>query len=757
MTRTIGIALLLLAEGAAAQTVPEPATGLGEIIVTARKRAESITDAPVTISAFTGEQLRDLGGAPRLTDLGYLLPGVTFINTGNINSEINIRGAGAGTARTAGVDSAIAVLRDGASIIGGNIGGRTFTTADLFDLERIEVIRGPQSSLYGVNAVGGVLNAIVRRPQETLGGSAQASYDPIIDRYELEAIANVPVTNWLALRAGYRRSDKQGGFFTNTVTGKTGDFERYDGGRLSVLFKPADTVKLVVGYDKSKEVTPSNRIKSINVVNDPTGLTAAQIAPPDTDGPFRYTANTSNTTTRNLDHFSGNLDIDAPFGSIAGIFLHRVRHTNFYQDEDGSAPGSVALPFPAASCATRSCTTLFTDDTYVDSGEVRAQSDGKGRFDWLFGVNIIKRKTDFVTTSDGRTTSATNLAPSPNQNTSSVSRDQDVQTSFFATVTVRPFDRLTLDVGGRYGLSDKRIDAYSVNRTPVTGLLCPYLDPINGIAAADPRCVGSRARLQAGFGNFAPSGSVKYQITDHLNVYANIASGYRAGGFNGNSVLDVGIPATFDPETSTAYEIGVKLGGRRLRIAVAGFYNDFDNFLATLARIGADNITRNYRINAGRAETHGVDFEGALNLPLGARRGAVDLSVAVNWLDGKILDGAYKGRTIEGSPEWTYTTTAIYKVPVVRDWRFVATASYRGQRGGFFNTTNIDNVIKNADVDLVNAKIGVENDQFRFEIVADNLFDTVYQTLRDPQRSVYADRRTVLFRAAYRFGSEGAR
>lgn len=762
---TVSIALFLIGDigiagAATAQVLPEsvaPVDGLADIVVTARKRVESIVAAPVSISAFTGEQLRDLGGAPRLTDLGYLLPGATFINTGNVNSEINIRGAGSGTARTAGVDSAIAVLRDGASIIGGNIGGRTFATADLFDLERIEVIRGPQSALYGVNAVGGVLNAITRRPQDSLGGSAQISYDPIIERYEGEIIANVPVTDWLALRGGYRRSDKNDGFFTNTFDGKKGDFERYDGGRVSAQLRPADTVRFVVSYDKSKEVTPSNRIKSINIVNDPTGLTPAQIAPADPDGLFLYTANTSNTVTRKINHAQANLDIDTPFGSIAGIFLHRTRRATFFQDEDGSAPGSVALPFPAATCGTRSCVTLLTDDTDIDSGEVRVLSDGKGRFDWLLGVNVVKRTTDFVTTSDGRTVSATNLALNNTQNNSSVSRDQDVQTSFFGTATWRPLDKLSLDVGARYGLSDKRIDAYAVNRMPVAGLLCPYLDPINGVATADARCIAARARLGAEFDNFAPSGSVKYQLTERLNAYANIARGYRAGGFNGNTVLDPLIPAAFDPEESVAYEVGAKFGGRRLRLTVAGFYNDFGNILVTLGRIGGDNITRNYRINAGKAETHGVDFEGALNLPLGDRFGAVDLSVAVNWLDGKILEGAYKGRTVEGSPEWTYTTTAIYKVPIAGDWNFVLSGSYRGQRGGFFNTTLIDNVIRNADVDLVNGKIGVENKRLRVEIVADNLLDTVYETLRDPQRSVYADRRTVLLRVGYRFGSEGSR
>jgi iron complex outermembrane receptor protein len=159
------IALGLSAPPALAQSADAGATDGDEIVVTARKREERIADVPASVTSLSGEQLEELGGLTDIKDLSFLTPGLAFVDTGNINAEVSIRGAGAGTARVTGVDAPIGVLRNGANISGGNIGGRTYTRADLFDVERVEAIRGPQGALYGVNAVGGVLNVISARPR----------------------------------------------------------------------------------------------------------------------------------------------------------------------------------------------------------------------------------------------------------------------------------------------------------------------------------------------------------------------------------------------------------------------------------------------------------------------------------------------------------------------------------------------------------------------------------------------------------------
>lgn len=759
-------ALLISAAGAAqAQTMPAsaavdpPAAGdkqdSGDIVVTARKREETVLDVPASVSALAAETLENLGGVSDIGDLGYLVPGITFVNTGNINSEVNIRGAGAGTARTQGVDSPIGVLKDDASIVGGAIGGRTYTRADLFDLERVEVTRGPQGALYGVNAVGGVMNVISARPRDEFGISVKGGYSFEIDEYEGEAILNAPITDTLGVRLGYQHSERKGGHFRNSVDGKPGDVGGYDGGRLAVRWAPSPAFEIYSTLDVSDELSASGRVRSSNFVNDPTGLTPAQIPPPDVNGPFVFTANSPNTVDRDLISAMVRVEADSPLGRLTSISLYRKRTTDFRQDEDGSAPGAAQLPFPGPTCSTRSCTTNFTDDTELFSQELRAQGMIGARIDYLVGFNLNQRNSAFAQITDGRTVSAANQALSPTVNSAVVSKDTEFQYGVFGSLGYSPFEQLTLTLAGRYNHSEKDIDAYAMPRMSGT-TACPYTDPIKGLTVIGPPCVAQRALLDASFNNFAPSVSAQFRITPRWQVYTTAAVGYRAGGFNSNSVIDTRIPQSFGSEKSMAYEVGTKfeLGGAR--ISLAGFYNDFSDLLVTANIVGLDNIQRNYRVNAGKAETHGVDLE------IGGRAGLGNLghfvySGAVNWLDGKITSGPYDGSFVEGSPEWTYTVTGIYKVEVVNGLNFILSGSYRAQRGGYFSTVSINNKIDNADVDLVDARVALEGQRFRVELLAQNLLDKTYETLRDPQRSVYADPRTVSLRFSLRFGSEARR
>ena len=181
------------------------------IVVTARLVEEEVQDVPAAVTGLSAQQLEDAGGIKDVRDLSYLLPGLAFVDTGNINAENNIRGGGAGTARVAGVDSPIAVLRDGASITGGNIGGRTFTRQDLFDVSRVEVTRGPQGALYGVNAVGGVMQAISQRPKAEPGASVRTSWSPDIQRIGVDAVAYMPFTDTLGARIGVQMAAKNDG------------------------------------------------------------------------------------------------------------------------------------------------------------------------------------------------------------------------------------------------------------------------------------------------------------------------------------------------------------------------------------------------------------------------------------------------------------------------------------------------------------------------------------------------------------------
>ncbi|MCC7266781.1 MAG: TonB-dependent receptor [Caulobacteraceae bacterium] len=751
-----GVALAaVLAAPAAAQTSAEGEdTTVSELVVTSRRKEERVQDVPAAVTGLSATQMKDQGGLRDIKDLSYLLPGLAFVDTGNINAENNIRGAGAGTARTAGVDSPIAILRDGASITGGNIGGRTFTRLDLFDLERVEVTRGPQGALYGVNAVGGVIQALSQRPKPEIGGSLASLYSPEIDRRQIDAIVNVPIPALnLGLRIGVTDAERDKGFFFNTFTQRYGDLEAFRAGRVALEWRPRDDLRLFVVMDQSDERSSSNTIKNVAARHDPP-LPERQFSPPDPDGPYLYAANTSNDVNRNVASLNAQAEWDSPIGKLSSVTLLRRRTTMFSQDADGTAPGDPTPPFPAATCATRSCSTVFQDHTEIASQELRLAGDFGASLSWLAGGNYSGKQTDFSTILDGRTTSAANLNPSPTANGASVAKEEEVQKGLFASLSWRATDALTRDGAVRYNDSSKKTDAYTIRRQ-VGALNCSasYIDPLRVFATA-PDCVQARALITDSFKTTAPSVSAKYEITPNLRVFGSAAVGYRAGGFNGNSVLDPQIVPSYRPEKNVAFEAGAKfeLGGAFF--TATAFRNNFDDLLVTVDTLGPDQVSRNSRFNAGKAKTYGVDLEvfGAHRFAPG--QGSISYTGAINYLTGKIQSGPYAGRTVEGSPEWTYTATLSYRRPIAGPWRLQVSGSYRGQRGGYTNTTEINNQVRLADFDIFNAAVGVDNGQWRATLEARNLFDKTYVILRNPTNDIYGDPREVRLSLSYAFGSE---
>ena len=766
-----GAALVVAFAGSAAAQTPGPAQPpaapesrqSGEegpardvVVVTARLVEEEVQDVPAAVTGLSAQQLEDAGGLKDIRDLSYLLPGLAFVDTGNINAENNIRGGGAGTARTAGVDSPIAVLRDGASITGGNIGGRTFARQDLFDVARVEVTRGPQGALYGVNAVGGVMQAISQRPKSEPGASVRTTWSPEIERFSVDAIANMPFSDTLGARLGIQMADKSDGFFQNRISGKAGDVEEYWGYKGALEWQPFEYLNIFLVAEGSNEISPSNVIREVGLRNDPSAP-AAEVPPPDIDGPFTYGMNGINSSEREISHYNAQVEWETGFGTLRSTSLYRERTTDFASDTDRTAPGYPTPPQTnlLATCATRSCDTIFFDHTELTSEELRFSSEINDAISYIVGANIQGRQTEFTTVVDGRTTSAANLAPSATANLGQGVKEEELQTGAFASISWQILDPLTLDAAVRYNHSEKKTDAFTVLRGPATGptsCVLVYKDPIRA-QIERPDCLRNRAVLEETFNTTAPSASLKYEITDDLRVFASAGIGYRAGGFNANSVLDPSILPSFSPEKNTAFEVGAKFELWDAFFTVTAFENQFDDLLVTVDST-FNAVTRNWRFNAGEAKTKGVDFEVFGNAYLPEGWGRLDYNGAVNYLTGDIESGPYAGRSVEGSPEWTYTGTMTYRKRLIDDWRLVGSASYRGQRGGYTNTTQINNLVEMPDLDLWNASIGVENGQYRFGLEARNLFDETYVTLRDPLRDVYGDPREVRFTFAIAFGSE---
>ncbi|WP_337186188.1 TonB-dependent receptor [Phenylobacterium sp.] len=745
---TVTMAAILSATVSGEVMAQAAASDLEELVVTARRREEALRDVPAAVSAVTADALRQRGGVKDVADLSYMLPGVGLANARTINAENNIRGAGAGTTRTNNADSPVAVLRDGASITGGNLGGRVYTRADLFDLQRVEVIRGPQGSLYGVNAVGGVMQAISVRPRAEPGFLVRTTYSPKIERTAIDVIGNLPLSDTFALRVGGQVVDKGKGFFYNRFTQDYGDREKYEGFRVSAQWAPTEALSVFSAYDRSDERSTSNFVNTTNQVNDRT-LPPAQAFPADTDGPFLYANNASNDVNRDLNNWLTEIRYDTGKGRITSTSLYRLRDTNWSQDADRSAPG-FGPAFPA-SCGTLSCVLIFYDRTEIYSEDLRYETSLSERVDIQVGANVVRKESRSFVLSDGRTVSAANLAPSPTLNNNTVSIEKEKTWGVFAAVNARVTEAFTVDVGLRYGESDKDFDNYVVRRMS-GAVACPYQTPFQA-PALGPACTEGRALIEDTFKSFTPSLALRYAVGPTFRVFASVARGQRAGGFNGNSVFDLGIPPTFGQETATAYEAGAKWEVGRVAFAASGFYNRYGKLLVGLVDFGPDLVSRAYRNNAGSAESYGVDFEasGSQSWSDGS---LLSGTLAVNWIQGEVTSGPYKGLTIENIPEWMVTGQLYWERPVAGDWRAFAALSYRAERGGFTGFINFNNQVKASNISLARGAIGATNDTWRLELSAENLFDRTYEAIRDTNRSVWGDKREVRLTAAYAWGSE---
>lgn len=751
-----GVLLATAATGAVAQdkaSSPRGAQASGdiveELIVTARRREEQLQEVPAAASLLTSATLQELGGASSFGDLIRFLPGATLVDVGSNQSEVSIRGAGSGTARTAGVDAPVAVLKDGVSVTGGNVGGRSYVPIDTFDIERTEIVRGPQGALYGVNAVGGVINVISKRPALSPGFSAVAGYSPAIDRYEAQLIGNLPLGESVAVRFGVDQARRDGGFFRNAATGKYGDTESRTGAKLSVLWTPIDAIKIYSIISSGTDTTPPGNVRSLSIVNDPVFAT---LATTDVDGPYSFGNNGRDSTRRVTQDWTTVADIDFGPVTLTSTTGFRDRSSKVFVDGDNTAPGYAQSVTPAqlATCATRLCENVTIEGTELAAQDLRLSGAFGPRAAWMLGASVNSRQSDQAAILDGRTTSAANPALSPGQNNAVVSKEEELQTGVYGTLTWDVVERLSMDLSGRYNVSKKKTATYTVLRQAGT-VLCPYQNPYT--AALGTTCAASRVLLDDTFKNFAPTLSARFELTDHARLFGSIGRGYRAGGFNTNSVIDPAIPASFDPEKTTAYEGGLKFEALHSYFTLTAFRNEYSNQLVTLTSL-AGNVSRNYRTNIGRAATYGIDSEvfGRARLP--KRYGALTYSASVQWLKGGPDEGPYAGRELEGSPVYGFTASLIWRVPLWDEWNLSSSINYRGQRGGFTSTPLISNSTKLDDFDLFGGRIALQNPTWVVEAVVTNLFDTQYAALRGPIQNIYNDPRYVTLRVRYALGSE---
>ena len=233
---------------------------LEEVFVTARKRKEALQDIPTSASALTADFLENMNPVENVRELTDLVPGVTM-NDVNLNfvAEPSIRGGGAGRNRYS--SSATGLYRNGAYVASAGPGGKNFARMDYFDMQRAEILRGPQGALYGRNALSGAINLISRKPQQTTNFNFTTRVGEK-DLFYGALIANVAVNDRFAMRFSYVNESRDEGFYTD-INGNFVDTVDYDHVRFSMRYQPRDNVDITYMYDDDELLaTPTVRISA---------------------------------------------------------------------------------------------------------------------------------------------------------------------------------------------------------------------------------------------------------------------------------------------------------------------------------------------------------------------------------------------------------------------------------------------------------------------------------------------------------------
>ena len=709
-------ALLMTATASAQDTAPSTADATDadsaatsgsneEVVVTARRRSETLFNTPATVTAVSGGTLRKLG-ASSVESIIQLIPNAIIPeDPQGFNTYINIRGIRQVDPQA---EPNFGVYRNGIYA-----GGQRTNMGSQVDIERVEVLRGPQGGLYGRDAVGGAINLVYATPTDEFGGYASFDYGRY-QRSELQGAVNLPISDTFAIRAAGWYFNQNKGEFYNITRNEELERTKDQGARLSAKWdvSPDLSVTWIAEYEKTD--TPSAITYAPNGVTSLGGIKSPAETPRTVrrDSPLRV-------DTRQY-YLSQDVKYDA--GS-AGTFDLLLAYRNYKlastEDQDYTALPPTAGPFTLQQ-------TLFRNEAIENVyGEIVWSSPQDQALTWVAGLSYFHERFDFSrviqTNLDFSSLGFLGLPPIGVQTAygNLPGPESYIETdafSVFADFDYAVSDKFSLTASLRWS-SDKKKLNYSqyISGTQPTLPLFQLL-----FASSLPTFA---LQDDPTFDHFSPSVGFRYKMNDNVNFYGLISDGFRAGGFNTTSTSPALIP--YGPEKATNYELGVKTQwyDGNLGVNLAVFYMEqSDLLLRETDPVVPNPFFFDYLRNVGDSRTYGVELEVYARLA-----DWLTAAGSVGWLDPKYTDGtAYtiplEGNQIQFTRNWTYNIRLDADIPVGGDVSIVGTLNYRGEHGGYMDDRELE---RYEDLDLLDASAGVAFGDTRLVAYVDNALDNV--------------------------------
>jgi outer membrane receptor protein involved in Fe transport len=723
LARRMALTIGTLLAGASIVAAQE-ASNIGEVIVTAQKRTETVQEIPMSISVISGETL-ERGQANNFQDLVALVPGLSInTNTPGV-SRITLRGTNTdGVASTVGVYVNDVPFGSSSGLANGAIVSGDF---DTFDMERIEVLRGPQGTLYGASSLGGVIKYVANEP--SLGefeGRLQGSVEDVDGGdlgYALTGVLNIPAGETFAFRAsGFYRSDD--GFIdsignnpiptltdpgVNVVDGtrveeNLNGVDTY-GGRASALFQPSDSfsLNLTALYQKI-EADNVGFYEGDADTYDPLygGLVASRYHPEFHDIEYQvYSA------TLSWDFGAATLQSITSYGEFSDTFQADLAILP-------AGPGGLAqvLTFLFGEPLSGIQNQVTSTDKFTQ--ELRLVSPENEKFEWLLGAYYTDEdsKIDqrFTAVNAGTETPA-QIAPPPFPGFPSLATGNIPSTyeefAFFANATWHITPKFDLSFGGRWSENDQE----------ASQLLEGFL--VGGATIQFDSVKSSESP-------FTWSISPRYAFTDTTSMYARVATGFRPGGPN---ILAPGTPAgtptSYDSDETTNYEIGLKTSTEdgRFALDVAAYYIDWKD-IQLFTRVNDVGINA----NGGTATSQGFEFTATANPVSG-----LSLTFTGAYTDAKLTEdtdpdlvGGFDGDPLPWVPDWSLGLGADYEWNVFADAKAYVggLVAYTGKRTDEFLNRDANGNIREADAyTTLDLRTGILWDRWSIELYGKNVTD----------------------------------
>jgi len=688
-----------------------------EVVVTARRREERLQDAPVAVTALSADALQ-ARGVESVDQIAKFAPSIRFdgaaaLSGGNYNATVFIRGVGQNDFAIFS-DPGVGVYVDGV-YYARSIGG----TMDAFDVSRIEVLRGPQGTLFGKNTIGGAVVISTAKPASQFGGEIEGTIGSL-DRRDLKGHIDLPLNDKVALRLSAARLTRDG-YGKRLVTGDDLGDRNATAARAQLRWQASDnvTVDLAADYTRAREHSAPQKLLVIGAVpgfaigpfmpNYNTYVAPSQgVTAPNgartlntsflTDDPFTTYGTGPNVNDLDLWGASATVDWALETISLKSITAVRGLTATFARDGDNT-------PFTFRETFNHDVQAQYSQEFQLSG---HAFDD---RLNWVTGAYVFQERG----TDSGNAKLALGLAPGvspPPYSPSAAVYTKVTSTTYalFAQGSYNFTERLSATVGARVNRDEKD---YVLDHRRIRD---------GGIIA--------QLAKSGSWDSFTPKLGLEFKATPDVLLYASAGKGFKSGGFNARPLNDASEVTEYQPETLLTYELGAKTAwfDRRLILNLAGYFSDYQDIQVTV-----NQTPRNFVANAAAGEVKGVELElqarPTVNWSFNFGAGYMDAKyteVGSGLAAGQVLPITLATHFVK-APEWTANGGIEYSRELPVGGRIVARVDWTYYSTVYNDVAN-DPDLTQPGYDLFGARIGYTSpDQlWQAAVFGSNLSDERY-------------------------------